>query len=69
MVNGNTRIEEINDLIGTHIESEDFDTIAGFVIGLVHKIPELKQEIEYENIKFIVENVNGSRIEKIRIIK
>lgn len=69
VVNGNTRIEEINDLIGTHIESEDFDTIAGFVIGLVHNIPELKQEIEYENIKFIVENVNGSRIEKIRIIK
>lgn len=69
IVNGNTKIDEINDLVGAHIESEDFDTIAGFIIGLIHRIPETKQEIEYENIKFIIESINGSKIEKIRIIK
>lgn len=68
IVNGNIRIDAINELIGTHIESEDFDTIAGFVIGLIHKIPELREEIEYENIKFIIESIDRNRIEKIRII-
>ena len=68
IVNGNVRIDAINKLIGTHIESEDFDTIAGFVIGLIHKIPELREEIEYENIKFIIESIDRNRIEKIRII-
>ncbi|HLR21995.1 MAG TPA: hemolysin family protein [Tissierellaceae bacterium] len=68
IVNGNVRIDEINKLIGTHIESEDFDTIAGFVIGLIDKIPEIGEVIEYENIKFIIESINRNRIKKIRII-
>lgn len=68
LVNGSIRLEELNELIGTHIESEDFDTIAGFVIGLIDKIPEPGEEIEYDHIKFIVEHVDRNRIDKIRII-
>ena len=67
LVNGNVRLEDLNDLIGTHIESEDFDTIAGFVIGLVDKIPELGEEVEFENIRFTIESIDRNRIEKIRI--
>ena len=68
LVNGNVRIDAINDLIGTHIESEDYDTIAGFVIGIIDRLPELGEEIEYENIKFIVESIDRNRIKKIRIL-
>lgn len=68
LVNGSIRLEELNELIGTHIESEDFDTIAGFVIGLIDKIPEPGEEIQYDHIKFIVEHVDRNRIDKIRII-
>lgn len=68
LVNGSVKIEVINDLIGTHIESDDYDTIAGFVIGIVDRLPELGEEIEYENIKFIIEGIDRNRIEKIRIL-
>lgn len=68
LVNGNIKLDVINDLIGTHIESEDFDTIAGFVIGIIDRIPETGEVIEYENIKFNIESVDRNRIEKIRIL-
>jgi len=68
LVNGNVKLDAINDLIGTHIESEDFDTIAGFVIGIIDRIPEIGEVIEYENINFIIESTERNRIEKIRII-
>ena len=68
LVNGNVRIDIINELIGTHIESEDFDTIAGFVIGIIDRLPEAGEEIEYENIRFIIENIDRNRIKKIRIL-
>jgi putative hemolysin len=68
LVNGNVRIDTINELIGTHIESKDFDTIAGFVIGIIDRLPEAGEEIEYENIKFIIENIDRNRIKKIRIL-
>ena len=69
LVNGNVAIEEINHLIGTHLESEDYDTIAGFVIGIIDRIPEPGEAIEYENIKFIIESFDKNKIEKIRIFK
>lgn len=68
LVNGNVRIDIINELIGTHIEYEDFDTIAGFVIGIIDRLPEAGEEIEYENIRFIIENIDRNRIKKIRIL-
>ena len=68
LVNGNVRIDIINELIGTHIESKDFDTIAGFVIGIIDRLPEAGEEIEYENIRFIIENIDRNRIKKIRIL-
>ena len=68
LVNGNVSIDIINELIGTHIESEDFDTIAGFVIGIIDRLPEAGEEIEYENIRFIIENIDRNRIKKIRIL-
>ncbi len=68
LVNGSVKIEVINELIGTHIESDDYDTIAGFVIGIVDRLPESGEVIEYENIKFIIEAIDRNRIEKIRIL-
>jgi putative hemolysin len=68
LVNGNVKLDVINELIGVHIESEDFDTIAGFVIGIIGRIPEVEEVIEYENIKFIIDSIDRNRIDKIRIL-
>lgn len=67
IVEGSTRIDELNDLIGVNIESEDFDTIGGFIVGEFGYIPEVNESIEYEGIKFVVEEVDRNRIEKLRI--
>ncbi|SDY80492.1 putative hemolysin [Proteiniborus ethanoligenes] len=68
LVYGNIKIEDINDMIGTNIESEDFDSIGGFVMGLLGKVPESGETIEHDNIKFIIEYVEKNRIERLRII-
>lgn len=68
LVYGNVKIDDINDLIGTNIESEDFDSIGGFIIGVLENFPEAGEIVEYENIKFIVEGINRNKIEKVRII-
>lgn len=62
------KIDIINDLIGTNIESEDFDSIGGFIIGILGKFPETGEIIEYDNIKFIVESIVRNKIKRIRII-
>lgn len=68
VVDGSIKIDLLNDLIGTTIESEDFDSIGGFVIGLLGRFPEEEEMVEYENIKFIIEKIEKNRIEKMRIL-
>lgn len=69
LVDGNIKIEEINRLLDVDLASEDYDTIAGFVIGLINRFPDLHEQISYENLIFSAENIDKNRIEKVRIIK
>lgn len=65
---GNVRIEDINEMIGTIIESEDFDSIGGFIMGILGRLPEIGETIEYNNTKFIIEGIEKNRITKLRIL-
>jgi putative hemolysin len=68
LVDGSTKIDLLNEMIGTNIESEDFDSVGGFVIGILGRFPEEDEIIEYVNIKFIVEKIEKNRIEKLRVL-
>lgn len=67
LVRGSAEIDLINEMLGVKIESEDFDTIGGFVTGLFGRLPEAGEQIDYNNMKIIVEHVQKYRIEKLRI--
>lgn len=67
IVSGSIRINDINELIGTTIESEEFDSVGGFIIGQLGRFPEAKEAIEYNNIKFVIEDIDKNRIKKVRI--
>jgi CBS domain containing-hemolysin-like protein len=67
IVSGSVRLDEINDLIGTTIESEEFDSVGGFIIGQLGRLPEASEQVEYNNIIFKIENIDKNRIRKVRI--
>ncbi len=68
IVDGSTRIEELNELIGTMIESEHYDSIGGFVIELMGRLPKQGESVEYMDTKFLIENMERNRIKKIRVL-
>ncbi len=68
LVNGSTKLAIINEMIGTNLESENFDSIGGFIIGELGRLPEESERIEYHNIKLIVENMDKNRIRNVRIL-
>jgi len=63
---GSVRIEDFNELLEqlehTPLDTEDYDTIGGFVMGLLGIIPEGKEEIAHNFITFIVEEMERNRI-------
>lgn len=67
VLDGSTKIEDVNEMIGMHLESEHFDTIGGYIIEIMGNLPEVGECIERNGIRFVIESVDKNRIESIRI--
>lgn len=67
LVGGSARVDEINELLGTHIRGDEYDTIAGFIIFELGYLPLPGDSLDYRDHRFLVEEVQGRRIAKIRI--
>ena len=52
LVEGSTKISDVNEQLGINLESEEFDSIGGFIIGYLKRIPEENEIIEVEDVKF-----------------
>ena len=67
LVEGKTNIDDVNDSIGSDFESEDFDTIGGYVFGLFGRQPGVGEAVEAEGFVFTVAQTDGRRILKLRV--
>jgi putative hemolysin len=67
VLDGSVRLDDVNDMIGTHLESEDFDTIGGYIIGLLGRFPDSNEIVESGGNRYIIEDVDKNRITKIRM--
>lgn len=68
LVEGSTKISDVNEILDIELESEEFDSIGGYIIGYIKHIPEEEEIIEVHGIKFHIESVDKNRIKKIRIL-
>lgn len=64
-------LDDINEKLGTNFESEEYESIGGFVIGLAGRFPKVGEVYKYENYEFIIEKATPNRLErlKMRIIR
>ncbi|MDO4748835.1 MAG: hemolysin family protein [Eubacteriales bacterium] len=70
-VDGSTSIEDIEELIGEDISDDNSDTIAGFILTMLSKVPDEDEHpvVEHAGFSFTVLSVEDRRIEKVLIEK
>ena len=68
-VEGGMSIQEANQELEIELPEGEFETIAGFVLETLGHIPALNEEFEHENLKFEIIDMQGLRIEEIKITK
>jgi CBS domain containing-hemolysin-like protein len=61
-------IEDLNQELGTNIPDEDFDTLGGFVFDLFGKIPAKYEKVEYKDMDFIIQEMDGHKIKTVKIV-
>lgn len=71
IISGFTSLDDINEEIGTNLESENSETIGGFLIDILGEIPDDDEReqrvIEYGNLVFKILSVKERRIEKVEL--
>jgi CBS domain containing-hemolysin-like protein len=67
LVEGKAHLDDVNEQVGSDFESEDFDTIGGYVFGLFGRQPDVGESISVEGHRFVIVDTDGRRILKMRI--
>lgn len=68
IVDGSTKIDDINEILELGIEAEDYDSIAGHVICLLDHLPEENETVTEGCVTYTVLSVDKNRIDKIHIL-
>jgi CBS domain containing-hemolysin-like protein len=71
VVSGNVEIQELIDKfneIELPLEPSEYDTVAGFIINHLGRIPKVNEEVVIEGKKFIISKATPSRIETVKLI-
>jgi CBS domain containing-hemolysin-like protein len=69
LVDGAVNIHELNEALDIVLpEGEEFETIAGFIFNRAGRLVEQGEAFDYENVTLRVEQVENTRIQKVRLI-
>ena len=68
-IDGGMRIEEANEELGLSLPEGDYETVAGFVLSLLGRIPKQGQQLRYKNLKIVVTKMRGLKIEEVLVTK
>ncbi len=66
-VSGLALIEDVNEALNLTLSDEIYDTIGGYVMGKLERIPRSGDEIQVDGVRFQVEKVDGLRVDRLRI--
>ena len=70
IINGKEDLDDINDELGTNLESDNSETIGGLIIDLLGEIPgeeDRNRVVRYRNYNFTILRVKERRIEAVRM--
>ena len=62
-------LDDLNETIGSAFPNEDFDSLGGFVFDLFGKVPVKYEKSTWKNYDFIVQDMEGHRINVIKVIR
>jgi CBS domain containing-hemolysin-like protein len=69
LIDGLTPIEDVNEHFGLALRDENYDTIAGFVLGRLDRIAKVGDAVEADGARFKVEAMDGLRIARVSLFQ
>ena len=68
-LDGGFRIEEANEELELELPLDDYETVAGFILSHLGRIPKQGEQLKYKNLKFVITEMRGMKIEKVVVTR
>lgn len=69
LVDGMALMDDVNEALGIHLHDPHYDTVAGFVLGRLGRIPREGDQVTWDGVRLTVERMDGLRIDRLRLEK
>ncbi len=63
------RLDDVNDILGASLPSEESDTLGGFIYSQLGAMPAVGSRVHFEHLALEVQTVQGRRILQVRVVK
>jgi len=67
LIDGLTLIDDVDEQLGLNLHNPYYDTIAGYVMGRLDRIPEVNDVVETDGLNIRVEEMDGMRISRVSL--
>ena len=68
-IDGGMKIEDANETLELGLPEGPYETVAGFVLDLLGRIPKEGEQIRYDKLKMVITEIRGVKIEKVLFTK
>lgn len=68
-LDGGFRIEEANQELRLDLPEGEYETVAGFILSHLGRIPKQGEQLKYRHLKFVIIEMQGVKIERIVVTR
>ena len=68
-IDGGYRVEDANEELELGLPVGDYETVAGFVLSYLGRIPRQGEQLRYNGLKLVIAEMRGIKIEKLVVTK
>jgi putative hemolysin len=68
-LDGGLRVEEANEELELNLPAGDYETVAGFILSHLGRMPKQGEHFKYQNLKFVITEMRGMKIEKVIVTR
>ena len=69
VVDASVALDDLNEILGLELVSDDVDTLGGLIYESLGRVPSVGDVISTPSARLVVEEVDGTRINKVRVVK
>ncbi len=69
IVDARLDVDDLADLVGVDLPSDEWDTVGGLVLELAGRVPNEGERFEYDGLVFTADTVQGRRVSKVKVAR